>query len=110
MSGYRLFKDPPRNGPTFRRRMRPMRITGFFGLTFVLGASMIAGCAVTADETPASASAVSEKPEPSDVPTTGDRELDIGSGEEISLDQNTSWTVDMGAAKTVRIVAYGDSI
>ena len=88
-----------------------MRITGFFGLGLVLGATLIAGCAAAADDAATTTGAVEQKPS-GEAPNgdNGDQELDIGSGEEISLDQNTSWTVDMGAAKTVRVVAYGDSI
>lgn len=76
-----------------------MRKKALVGLAVVLG---ISGCAVASEPTQ-SDTAFASNGHP-------DQELDIGSGEEISLDQNTTWTIDMGAAKTYRVVAYGDSI
>jgi lysophospholipase L1-like esterase len=77
--------------------MREMRFR-FASLSVVLG---IAGCTVASEPAQSSTAFATDSPDP---------ELDIGSGEEISLAQNTTWTVDMGASKTYRVVAYGDSI
>lgn len=76
-----------------------MRKNAFLGLLLVVGVS---GCAV-ADEQAQTGTAFASDGHPN-------QELDIGSGEEISLPQNTTWTVDMGAPSTYRVVAYGDSI
>ena len=85
-----------------------MRKNAFFGLAVVLG---VTGCAVADEQAQSNTAYASDKSDPtSDPGAHPSQELDIGSGEEISLDQNTTWTVDMGAAKTYRVVAYGDSI
>jgi len=78
-------------------------------LSFVSVGLVISACAVAhePEDAQANASFIGDS-----VPTDRepDPEIDIGSGQEISLDQNTAWTIDLGAPKTYRVVAYGDSI
>ncbi|MFO0740129.1 MAG: hypothetical protein U0270_29790 [Labilithrix sp.] len=80
-----------------------MREKLWFGVSFVVSAALVSACAAPGEDAGAGASAVTNG-------SASDPELDIGSGEEISLAQNTTWTIDMGASKTYRVVAYGDSI
>lgn len=87
------------------RKIRVVRAWSLLGTLGLLGA-LVGACAATPEETRSEGAFVmADGARPSEDP-----ELDLGSGEEISLAQNTTWTVDLGAPKTVRVVAYGDSI
>lgn len=92
-------------------RMARMQVATSVRIMPLLALALVSGCAAASDDTAEQVGFSTTPAEPKPTEPTDPEEPDpIFGGQEISLAQHTSWTIEAGAPKTYRVVAYGDSI